>query len=428
MATNIRSAGVKCKSDHRSPQELVSPLSKVNRQDCDRRLDEDNNSVSSESDGENETIIRDTENKESGNLTRNDDGYIEDPVLAYILSGLQTGTIENVRNATVGFFTPEKIKISKRKLWNEALAISDVIGNWQTRKASSVRSEEANVMDIISAFRKLDKCGKTPTIVISALRLHEIPRSPPEDLNNISMVDRILDLECKVNNMKEQLSKNILNVEKLNDKVSETPITYAKAVVTEPTQSRQEMSFSSIYSMNTAAAVTSVNGSTRSRGGRGGRGATVSRRPLPPAVNNLRRAESTTSIRSDTSQQSTEDGFSLPTQEKKKARRAERRRQRFITGSGMTQSRIKGAPEPARDLFIFRLENCVTCKDLMDFIESLNCKVRELRCVSNENVRLTVGKSDYEKLYDDQIWPEGVRIRKYIPARPKDTDRNDDDK
>ncbi len=59
---------------------------------------------------------------------------------------------------------------------------------------------------------------------------------------------------------------------------------------------------------------------------------------------------------------------------------------------------------------------------IKEFLAARQFTIRELECVSNDNARfksfkLTVPVTQYGKLFDENLWPRGVCVRKYIPPR-----------
>jgi phospholipase/lecithinase/hemolysin len=77
------------------------------------------------------------------------------------------------------------------------------------RKSTNIRSEaEAHVTDIISAISKLDRAGKMAVFVIKVQDLRLTPRSRPEELNNISLVDRLADIEHKMLKMQQTIGEH----------------------------------------------------------------------------------------------------------------------------------------------------------------------------------------------------------------------------
>ena len=93
-----------------------------------------------------------------------------------------------------------------------------------------------------------------------------------------------------------------------------------------------------------------------------------------------------------------------------------------MTGAGTKQGehRVKGPPEPQRQLFIYRVDRQTETEDLKTFIQQAVCS---LDCVSkgdskHKSFKLSVSLSQFKRLFDEQMWPEGIRVRRYYP--PKD--------
>ena len=88
---------------------------------------------------------------------------------------------------------------------------------------------EAHLQDIFVALDKLDKLQKMPTVVIPAFQLHLIPCSHPEELNNMSLLDRLNCIEKKMAdfqfNTGRMIAENISTNEQLVNQIS-----YASAV------------------------------------------------------------------------------------------------------------------------------------------------------------------------------------------------------
>ena len=119
------------------------------------------------------------------------------PILSYILFSMQSAAADNIKLAVMGHFSDNTICEAKDMLWS--FCGSKLIGDKKSRKDSTARSEkDAHVSDIITTLVKLDKSKKLPCVVIDALSLGTIPRSHPEELNNISLCDRLNQLECRM--------------------------------------------------------------------------------------------------------------------------------------------------------------------------------------------------------------------------------------
>ena len=109
------------------------------------------------------------------------------------------------------FITPKQNKqviSAKNKLW-ESSDLS-IIGEYAKRKTTSLRSEcEAHVQDILTALTQLDLKDKMPLLTIDYLSLSCIPRSHPEELTNISFVDRLNRLEKSLIHLQQVVDGNM---------------------------------------------------------------------------------------------------------------------------------------------------------------------------------------------------------------------------
>jgi hypothetical protein len=122
--------------------------------------------------GENENATE--TNQYRTNIPTPGNKLISNPLLAYMVFALQSGTSENVKNAVLGHFTEDVIIAAKDVLWK--FCGNSIIGEKCRRKDSMTRTEkEAHVQDIVSALGKLDRAEKMPHIVMDAYSLGEIP-------------------------------------------------------------------------------------------------------------------------------------------------------------------------------------------------------------------------------------------------------------
>lgn len=136
---------------------------------------------------------------------------------------------------------------------------------------------------------------------------------------------------------------------------------------------------------------------------------------MPPALRHLRRGDSMASL----DRLSTSTGYEFQPHQL----RRQKRQKRVITGKiSQTHGTFKGAPEPQRDIFVYRVDQDANIDDMSDYLTDKNVKISKLECVSNANAkfksfRLTVGLTDFKRLLNDDMWPAGVRARKFITPR-----------
>lgn len=103
----------------------------------------------------------------------------------------------------------------------------------------------------------------------------------------------------------------------------------------------------------------------------------------------------------------------------------ERGRKKIITGTA-TKFRSMIGSEQLRHLFIYHVRADTELDDVRDYIkEELNREVKALVKVSNKDARnqsfrLTVSATDYDGLEDSEVWPEGIKVRRFIfPPRDR---------
>ena len=155
---------------------------------------------------------------------------IQDPLLAYITFAFHSGTRENIRRAVLGHFSPNVIHNSKDKLWTHCG--TSIFGLNTARRGSPTKpKQDFELDDILDSLATMDGLGINPNIVLSADDLHMIPRSHPEELCDISVVDRLNRMEKQIDYLPNTLDFAIAQNINLKDRVHalEQP-TYAQAV------------------------------------------------------------------------------------------------------------------------------------------------------------------------------------------------------
>ena len=184
------------------------------------------------SDKETDTIrTRNLEAKNKGNSTNkvltgpniSVEKVLIEPVIACIVFSMQSGTFDNIKNATLGAFTEAEISSAKDDLWTHCE--SRIIGEKKRRKETSSHTiKVANIINIMQAISQLDKSDSLPNVAINARSLQFIPWSHPEELNNISLLDRLNRLEARMTNMQTQLDGVTAQNMFLRDKVSSNAV------------------------------------------------------------------------------------------------------------------------------------------------------------------------------------------------------------
>lgn len=404
---------------------------------------------------------------------------IINPLLAYMWFAMQGGTASNIRDTVLGHFTTDAIVEAKNALWDNSP--TEVIGERLRRKDSTVRSEkEAHAQDILSALTKLDKSDQMPTILLEATSLAFIPRFHPEEINNASLIHRITLLEEKFTNLQEIMDRTVCENIAIKDQLHRAKPTFAEMVQTSPVSqlkvtssvppaiviqhaTPQELDTedhpivsreADLVDNNVVEGPTNRLPSTRGRptrggnrrgrglscGGRGGHAGSQLEANRSPSIDR-RSTRSDFSQNSDnssahrgteSSQLEREDDnaneYRLPWRTQKQERRQQKSRHKVVTGNGRTSvGSFKGAREQVISLFIYMVDQATLTKDFKVYLADFGIPIHDLACVSHpdskhKSFRLSVPASHYKDLLDPELWPIGVKVRKYVtPSSQRST-------
>lgn len=395
-----------------------------------------------------------TVNNDDPVIPRGIQKVVIEPTLAYIWFSMQSGTFDNVKTVAVSHFSLEAVVAAKNTLWEAS--DNSVIGEKFRRRGTAARNEKvAHINDIVEALSKLDQAGKVPTLAIDALSLGFIPRAKPEELNDISVIERLTKVEQLVKSLYETTDKLMCENMSIQDKLKSPTYADVASSMSDSIPLMQNPQPHTAGGKDHTGVHTANTRQSRGRGGPHARGSLPSGRggwlchstsrgrgrmaqpvrattfassnPFDPlqaefrAISSDRQsthsdAPSHTSYHNSTRDDS--EGFQLPTQQIK------RKMRRVIAGQADTSriSGFKGAPEPERDLFIFRVDPETETDQLKEYLCEKGITSRKLECVSNINAKfksfkLSVPASEFSKLFNEDLWPCGVRVRKYITPR-----------
>ena len=134
------------------------------------------------------------------------DLYINE-LLSYSSYYVNNSNVHNIKKIITNFYDPEEVLSAKKLLWDLK---PDPLGQWTDRKTSEKRSSaEANINDIFDALLLLDSSGD---ITFVALNMEKIPERHPEEINLVSMINRISDLEKKIKENENTLSAHEIDL------------------------------------------------------------------------------------------------------------------------------------------------------------------------------------------------------------------------
>ena len=125
-------------------------------------------------------------------------------LLSYLSFYLDNSALENIKKIATLFYDQDDINNAKKVLWENR---SEILGPYVERKKSDKRSvAEANINDILEALIKLDSTQKSPKFV--AQNLDKLPERQPEELNVLTLINRIASIEKTIKNNNDVLSQH----------------------------------------------------------------------------------------------------------------------------------------------------------------------------------------------------------------------------
>ena len=355
--------------------------------------------------------------------------------MTYVVYGLNSGTTSAVKRAVLGHFTDEKVSQAKDILFENCE--KEIIGDKKKRVTTSARSNtEANLDDVIAAIQLLGPKRKLPTFAVSACDMSNMPRSHPEEINNISMADRMNRLEETVEALKGLVDRTLTENSQIKEELKElksvhVPLTYTDKIKIPPPPSYADkiktpssteglyyskplsvtMPSSSVIMTRRCSKSDPSDGSENNKGDV----SSPSNIKAAPAVPSSQKQQNPTSAITPASQDGKDGWQDAPRR---------RRKRRVVTGVG-SDERITGAPVASRHLFIYRIQHTVSLDDLTEYLINKHIDVRSLKRISHDDSKyrsfhLETGKEDYKRLLDINMWPSGVCVRTFIDRRHKE--------
>ena len=289
----------------------------------------------------------------------------------------------------LGFFSCEEIPRAKDSLWS--FCGPDIVREKLKKKDSPSRScAEANMLDIFSAWSKLDKVDSIPTVAICALSLGMIPRSHAEELNSMTLADRLNRLEEKMNNIQSNMDEMVTQNLTLKDEIGEVN-SYA---------SHLKFSITSLLTDKSVVQPTVLASMSKSITNMGSveTGPTFKQQAKTPLI--VKPAVDKSSL----PQHLDDDGFSLPSHVLRQQKRVAKKKYKVISGSGNADS-IRGAPELSRDIFVYRVHDSTTVDDMESYITDMGLQVRNIECISKpgscfKSFHVTITVSQLDKSFE----------------------------
>ena len=342
-------------------------------------------------------------------------------VLCYIENFRHCSTVSNLSRVVIDFFTNDEILEAKKELWRiRKEFLPDLIN----RQTSAKRSEaEANTSDILDALRKVEEEDKLPVFVAKIVK--RLPSSHPEELNVMSLLNRVKQLENTVSVQSDSLvdyDTRILELKSdVEDGKKEKNLIKAKVASNYADATKKSVSKDENNKKG-------QNGKRPMNGDKTAHGVVVTNGTDNPAVSgasaNINGVSAAVDNKIDNVQvenvdesEDNNDSFNYPRQYNKKIKRKEARKVARGTRTGEVNG-FGGAPPPSRDIFVYRVSTGNE-ESILNYLKSNSVDVRKVEKISHENstyasFKVSVSVKDTGKLIgEENILPVGVLARRY---------------
>ena len=377
---------------------------------------------------------------------------INSPLLSYMYASLQTGTREQLKRVVLGHFDPKLISDAKKDLWK---CYGDVLGKMKERKGSCTKPKyEFEVDDVLDAMNKLDTLKIEPNLVVSASDLFLLPRTRPEEVLPISIIERLSTLESQMKRIIEEyvvdpcrseifstlreIAQDNVTLKRRVDSLEMPPPVLPQPVNPRP-QHTQVLKNSQLLQQQQQKSQSSHQHLMQQQPNQESLPHSSLQQPqqppdrqqppyqqqtskLPPAgpTAPTRRNDvhgSQGSLASWPSLASAQE-FQLPAKQQRKMRRRAMRNRG--TRSTADDTQLKGAPVPMRDLFVYRVMKPSSCDDVKRYIQSLNlnAEVGDIELLAHpeakyNSFRVSCDVTNFKQLLKGENWPDGVCVDRF---------------
>jgi hypothetical protein len=103
-------------------------------------------------------------------------------------------------------------------------------------------------------------------------------------------------------------------------------------------------------------------------------------------------------------------------------RKRDSRRQRLVVRGAASSNKLKGAPPPSRDFFIYRVAKETSAENIIDFLNDSEVQFNDVHQLSKpdsmyKSFKLSVPISQMERVLEKSLWPAGIMVRRFRPKR-----------
>ena len=391
---------------------------------------------------------------------------LNNAVLAFTAYGLDTGSDDNVQKVINETFTLEEVKCARTALWD--MCHDGYLPAIKNRQTSGRRSEQqAIVGDIVEWLTTLTDLDKRPCLVVDVPGLVRIPKFQIEEINEVSMCDKINRLESRISGMNSMILQHIVDSDNAMSKVNTSLIQHTVDIsnlkekngiqLTKPdgTKAKKkaanngEQSVRRINGGGLTSHMSSFDTTSKSPGNIVKVNITESTNneesnhlmgddginyelplmvKLPPlnTSNDIKTTSSTVvegptieetepsvikvKTFSDVLANNKQDGFKLAS-----------RKSRVVYGKS-SSGVLKAASESLFDACISGVDCAYTENDLADFLKGHNIVFNSVKCYSKDDslsktFKVTLPPRQYKRLFNPSLWDTGICVKRFFSQK-----------
>lgn len=334
-------------------------------------------------------------------------------ILAYCQCHLHNYAANEVADAIEIHFSSHELIEARQLLkdhWIQHLDGLTIVARDSRRDTNARSAQKAYSADITMAVDKLMKIEKPPRFIAWDLRSLPIVKPMSSDRDQD---ERLIILENTLRRLERRVNMNENNIETLMTE-KDAAVNQKLSAIDNTLRTHQNL-------IERAKPSYAAKVSTGAQGG--------SAKPLdfPLAASAIPRSSSSLqprSVESPVNSPRRQVGQHPNDSDKEWQVKRYKRRPRGIQGKAQGSDIRARAGGPNRDLWISNVDSSMEDDTLKDFIENggstktskIQVRLWEKRYTDgsgSKRFRLTIGKSDYDKVYNADFWPSDIEVRKY---------------
>ena len=327
-------------------------------------------------------------------------------VLAYVNSYRGASSRLKIHNVCIKYFSEEDLLTARTVLFEEYNEALSCLKYPAKRVGSKFKTRSVmNMEDIFEAFDTLD--SKSISVICAASNIIDLPKYNPEEVELTSMLERIINIENKLEEHSSRLDENYARVTKNKSEIDENKRNIANA--------HNEVQTSIKIANETRAHVDEQKSDVNVLKDK----IESDRKPSYAGAARGNRSNAR-NVKSHPQENRTQDSATDRQNEVKHPRKYNGNRPPSRYGTTVATDGCKkfGMPLPSRYVVIERIVKGITKQDIYDYVKwkNNNIPIRSIKVMAKadsyyERYLVEVSLEHFGIINKEDFWQEGVRVR-----------------